>query len=179
LKAREKHLIAARHYEEAAELHKEFERRQRAELVKRREEYFEHREGERVAIERRNAKKRESTAARWATKEEHLRHSMNGDLHPLQMGVGHIASKLRTAKAEYVGEDDEILKGESYVSAAKEGGNIYRRSTSVERSQAPTTMTTARRELARPQPMTTTKRLAEAEYRQSAETPWRRQQRRR
>jgi hypothetical protein len=179
LKAREKSLIAARHFEEAAQLHKEFERRQRAELAKRREEYFEHREVERIAIERRNARKRESTAARWANKVEQVRHSMDNNVRPLQMGVGHLAAKVRSTKAEYIGEDDEILRGESYVSAAKESGNIYRRASSVSRNEAPMTMVTSRREIARPQPMTTTKRLAEAEYRQSAETPWRRQQRRR
>lgn len=173
LREREKHLIGSRRFDEAAALHKEFEIRQKQELQRRREEYFEHFEKERQVLERRNERKRVSSSDHWGNKVDHLHHQMNGELQPLQRGVGHLTAKVACSKAEYIGEDDPILLDEAYLVEAKDGGNIYRRSLSLSRSMHPRTMTTTRRELVRPQPMTTTQRLSEAQYRQSAETLWR------
>jgi hypothetical protein len=173
LREREKHLIGSRRFEEAAALHKEFEIRQRQELQRRREEYFEHFEKERTALERRNERKKASSKDHWDNHVNHFTHEMNGELRPLRKGVGQLTAKVECSKAEYIGEDDPILRGESYLTEARDGGNIYRRTRALTRNIHPRSMTATRRELVRPQPMTTTQRLSEAQYRQSAETLWR------
>jgi hypothetical protein len=173
LRDRERHLIVSRRFDEAAQLHREFERRQRQELVKRREEYFEHCERERAEIVRRNARRRASVSVHWGNRVDVFASRAHAELQALRIGVGHLTAKVATSKAEYIGEDDRILRDESYLAEARDGGNIYRRTTTLARSIVPRTMITARREITRPHPMTTTQRLSEAEYRQSAETPWR------
>jgi hypothetical protein len=173
LREREKHLIGSRRFEEAAALHREFEQRQKLELQRRREEYFEHFEKERAAIERRNERRKLSVSDHWGNKVAHLVSEMDGELRPLRKGVGHLTAKVATSKAEYIGEDDPILREESYLTEARDGGTIYRRSRALTRSLHPRSMVTATREIVRPQPMTTTRRLSEAQYRQSAETVWR------
>jgi hypothetical protein len=173
LREREKHLIGSRRFEEAAELHKEFEKRQKQELQKRREEYFAHSEKERAVLERRNERRRAAARDRWNGKVDHFEFLMDRELRPLRKGVGHLTAKAACSKAEYVGEDDPILREESYLAEARDGGNIYRRSLALTRSIHPRTMTFTTREIVRPQPMTTTRRLSEAQYRQSAETTWR------
>jgi hypothetical protein len=173
LRDRERHLILSRRFDEAAQLHKEFERRQRQELVKRREEYFEHCEKERAEIERRNARRRASVSAHWGNRVDLFAYRMQGELQALRNGVSHLTAKVAASKAEYIGEDDRILRDDSYLAEVRDGGNVYRRTTSLARSIVPRTLTTARREITRPCPRTTTQRLSEAEYRQSAQTPWR------
>jgi hypothetical protein len=173
LREREKHLIGSRRFQEADALHKEFERRQKEELQRRREEYFQHFEKERAVLERRNERRRRSVADHWGNHVDHFTHEMNRELQPLRKGVGHLTSKVACSKAEYIGEDDPILRDESYLTEARDGGNIYRRTRALTRSVHPRSMVATRREILRPQPMTTTRQLSEAQYRQSAETVWR------
>jgi hypothetical protein len=124
-------------------------------------------------MERRNERKKTSAADYWNSKVGHFTHSMNGELIPLRKGVGYLTAKVACSKAEYIGEDDPILLEESYLTEARDGGNIYRRTRALTRSLHPRTMVQTKREIERPQPMTTTRRLSEAQYRQSAETLWR------
>jgi hypothetical protein len=98
---------------------------------------------------------------------------MNAELRPLRKGVGHLTAKVASSKAEYIGEDDPILREESYLTEARDGGNIYRRTRALTRSLHPRSMVATRREILRPHPFTTTRQLSEAQYRQSAETIWR------
>jgi hypothetical protein len=102
---------------------------------------------------------------------------MHGELRPLRKGLGHLTAKVACSKAEYIGEDDPILREESYLAEARDGGNIYRKTRQLTRSIHPRSMVATTREIERPQPMTTTRRLSEAQYRQSAETTWRIQKR--
>jgi hypothetical protein len=143
------------------------------ELQRRREEYFDRFEKERGVLERRNERKRVASEEHWGRKVDHQMYEMNSELGPLRKGVGHLTAKVTRSKAEYIGEDDPILLDESYLTEARDGGNIYRRARVLARSVHPRSMTDSQRNIVRAQPMATTRRLSEAQYRQSAETVWR------
>jgi hypothetical protein len=83
LRERERHLIVCRRFQEAARLHTEFMRRQKEELVRRREEYFAHVEKERSELERRNVCKTAAVTADWNRKIEKFMRSMDVELRGL------------------------------------------------------------------------------------------------
>jgi hypothetical protein len=168
LREKERHLIGSRRFEEAAKLHKEFERRQREELVRRREEYFAHFEQERVDLQRRNDRKARAVEADYKRRMDHLVHSRDSEVVPLRGGVGNLLDKLTTRKAEYVGEDDMILKDDPGLARAREAGNMFRTGLPVfTRGSNPRSMVSTRREIERPSPVMSTKQMSDTMYRQN------------
>ncbi|KAK8897122.1 hypothetical protein M9Y10_015056 [Tritrichomonas musculus] len=115
LKEREKHMIGCRMFKEAAELHKEFEKRQKVELQRRREEYFKSFEISRVALEKRTQRRRDACQSDWERKIQHAEHMMNKEVKPIQDSIGFMQKRLNSARAEYIGEDDPIIKGDKEV----------------------------------------------------------------
>jgi hypothetical protein len=168
LRDRERHLIVCRRFQEAARLHAEFVRRQREELVRRREEFFVHLERQRSELERRNVCKASAVNADWKRKIDKFILSMERELAPLRSGVANLLSKLTAAKAEYIGEDDPILANDPLLTRARDSGNIFRASTSTfTQSGPPRSIVATRRPIERPVTVMTTKRLSTAMYRQN------------
>jgi hypothetical protein len=168
LREREKHLVGSRRFEEAAALHEEFLRRQDQELIKRREEYFSHFEQDRAELERRNDRRNSSIRADWTRKINHFRHLMDGELLPLRQGVANLLAKLHTAKAEYIGEDDPIIRSDPSITLAKESGNIFRVSQPVfSRGLLPRSMVSSQRSIERQKVLMSTRRMAEAMRKQN------------
>jgi hypothetical protein len=168
LREREKRLIASRRFEEARQAHKEFEQRQKEELVKRREEYFVHLERERAELERRNARKTSAIVADWTRKINHFKHSMEGELKPLRDGVSNLLTKLTIAKAEYVGEDDPILNNDTGLSQVRQSGNIFRTSSpAFTRAANPRSIVATRRPIERPVTVASTRMMSKAMCRQT------------
>jgi len=168
LREKEKHMIGSRRFEEAAKLHKEFERRQKQELVKRREEYFAHFEQERLELERRNTRKSRAIETDYTRRMDHLAHTMNSELTPLRSGVANILDKAVARKAEYVGEDDMILKNDPGLAEARDAGNMFRTGRpTLTRGGHPRSMVSTRRPTERPSPVMSTKQMSDAMYRQN------------
>jgi hypothetical protein len=168
LRERERHLIVCRRFQEAAKLHTEFMRRQKEELVRRREEYFAHVEKERSELERRNVCKTAAVTADWNRKIEKFMRSMDVELRGLRKGVANLLTKLTAAKAEYIGEDDPILADDPLMTRARDSGNIFRASTpALTKGTPPRSIVARRRPFERPVTVMTTKRLSTAMYRQN------------
>jgi hypothetical protein len=168
LREKERHLIGSRRFDEAAQLHREFERRQREELVRRREEYFAHFEQERLALERRNARKARAIEDDYKRRMDHLIHTRDSEVIPLRGGVANLLNKLTTRKAEYIGEDDMILTNDPGLARARDAGNIFRTGPpAFTRGTDPRSMVSARREIERPTPLMSAKQMSDAMYRQN------------
>ncbi|OHT13072.1 hypothetical protein TRFO_03502 [Tritrichomonas foetus] len=110
LREREKHLIGSRRFEEASKVHAEFERAQKKELVKRREEYCKRFEKRRENVITRNSKIMNACETDWERKISHAEFLKDKELQPLRESVANLESKLKRAKAEYIGEDDPIVR---------------------------------------------------------------------
>jgi dihydroorotase-like cyclic amidohydrolase len=126
LREREHHMIGCRRFEEAANLHREFERRQAQELRERRREYFVHRERTREQVERRGERRERAAIANWDRKVARAKLSMESELAPLRGGCANFGAKVGAARAEYVGEDDPILRQDPTLADARESGNMFR-----------------------------------------------------
>jgi hypothetical protein len=161
LRERERHLIGSRRFSEAAHLHREFDRRQQSELIKRREEFFLSREHERALLEQRNRRTRASVDADWNRKVDQCRRQMDAELQPLRAAVANLLCKLITAKAEYIGEDDPILRTEPSLTAARDSGNQFRQTKTNAQGARPRTMAASLRPLRRGLIMMTTKKCSE------------------
>jgi hypothetical protein len=168
LRDKERHLMGSRRYEEAARLHREFLKRQEMELQRRREEYFDHFEHERSMLERRNEKKSFALDTNWSRKIGHFTDLMNRELVPLRKAVANLLHKLLAAKAEYIGEDDPILKSDPALGDARSVGNMYRVSQPhFTRGLLPHTIARSKRPV-RPQTvLMSTRQMAETMFRQS------------
>jgi hypothetical protein len=163
LRERERHLIGGRRFLEAAELHREFNRRQRAELVQRREEFVVKRERDREQLEKRNRQSRVCLDMEWTRKIERCQRQMEAELQPLRAAVGNLWRKLVTAKTEYIGEDDPILRGEPCLAGGRESGNLFRTENvgPMETGPRPRTMKATVRPLNRGLLMMTTKTMSQ------------------
>lgn len=115
IKDRERHMIGCRMFKEAEELHKEFEKRQKEELQRRRYEYFQSFEVERKELERRTNRKRTAARSDWERKINHTQHIAGKETKPLGNAVNYLEKKLVDAKAEYIGEDDPIINNEKEI----------------------------------------------------------------
>jgi hypothetical protein len=176
LREKEKHLVGSRRFPEAARLHAEFLKRQNDELVRRREEFAEHFEHDRNEVERRNYRRTSTVQSDWNRKINHFRHMMNSELAPLRQGVANLLEKLMTAKSEYIGEDDPILRNEPQLMSARDSGNLMRVSAPVfTRGLLPRTMVATTRAIEREKALMSTRRMAEAMKRQSQKFDSRRQ----
>jgi hypothetical protein len=168
LREKEKHLVGSRRFQEAAKLHAEFLKRQELELVTRREEFADHFENGRLEVERRNERKNATIKADWNRKINHFKHLMNTELLPLRQGVTNLLEKLIVAKAEYIGEDDPIIKDDGWLTEAKNSGNLFRTSQPVfTRGLPPRTMASTQRSIERQKVLMSTRRMAEAMRRQT------------
>jgi hypothetical protein len=168
LREKEKHLVGSRRFPEAAQLHAEFLKRQNEELIRRREEFADHFEAGRNEVDKRNHRRTATLQSDWNRKINHFRHMMNSELAPLRQGVANLLDKLMTAKAEYIGEDDPILRNEPGLMSARESGNLMRTSAPVfTRGLLPKTMVATTRAVEREKALMSTRRMAEAMRRQS------------
>jgi hypothetical protein len=168
LREKERHLIGSRRFVEADALHKEFIQRQEQELVRRRQEYFEHFENMRTQVERRNTRKITALKADWDRKVDHLKHLMNAELRPLREAVENLLRKWLNAKSEYIGEDDPILKGDQSLTRAQQSGNLFRVSEpTYARNATPRTIVSNRRCIEREKALMSTRRMAETMRRQN------------
>ena len=168
LREKERHLIGSRRFDEAEELHKEFLKRQKQELVKRREEFAAHFEKERVQMEKRMERKQRGIKSDWDRKMNHFTHMMNKELVPLRQGVAFLERKLQDAKAEYIGEDDPIVADDPSLTVAKTTGNQFLVSRAlIDRAPPKTTITATRRDIYRPQAVMSTRKMAAAMRRQN------------
>ena len=164
IKDRERHMIGCRMFKEAEELHKEFERRQKIELQRRREEYYTSFEISRKALEKRTNRKRTAIRSDWDRKLDHTNHMMKKELNPLSNSVGFLESKLIDNKAEYVGEDDPIINREK---------DMYRSmSYSVSppmmtRGVTPRSMVNSTRSIEAPSQVMSTKRMSQTMLKQN------------
>ena len=159
LKEREKHMIGCRMFKEAAELHKEFEKRQKVELQKRREEYFKSFEISRVALEKRVQRKRTACQSDWERKIKHAEHMMNKELKPLQDNVGYQQTRLNTARAEYIGEEDPILNQDKEI--IEERTYHVTPPVSTRGLRAPRTMLKTTRSIDQPTSLMSTKQISQ------------------
>jgi hypothetical protein len=168
LREKEKHLVGSRRFKEAAKLHAEFLVRQQQELVTRRAEFADHFENDRIQIERRNDRKNATIKADWNRKINHFKHLMNTELLPLRQGVQNLLEKLIVAKAEYIGEDDPIIREDDWLTPAKNSGNLFRTTKPVfTRGLLPRTMAASQRSIERQKVLMSTRRMAEAMRRQT------------
>jgi vacuolar-type H+-ATPase subunit H len=168
LRDREKHLIISRSFTEASKLHREYLARQEQELQKRREEYFQRHEKIRSDIQYRNDQRGFAFDNHWNVKLDELRDKMNAELVPLRKSVSNLLYKVLAAKAEYVGEDDTILKTDPALDDARTVGNIYRVSQpAFTKGLVPLTLAKSNRPLTRPTPVMSVAQMAEATFRQS------------
>ncbi|OHT09548.1 hypothetical protein TRFO_21608 [Tritrichomonas foetus] len=164
IKDRERHMIGCRMYKEAAELHKEFEKRQKEELQRRREEYYQSFEISRNLLEKRTNRKRTAIRSDWERKMNHTEHIRNKETRPLTAGVGYLESKLIDNKAEYIGEDDPIINNEKAIYDSK----TYRVSPPMmTRGVTPRTMVSATRSLESPPQVVSTKKMSATMMRQN------------
>ena len=163
LKDRERHMIGCRMFKEAEELHKEFERRQKIELQRKREEYYRSFEINRKALEKRVNRKREAVLSDWNRKIQHAEHMMNKEINPLKEGCGNYERKLIAAKAEYIGENDPILVNEKGFFSP-----TYRVSPPIQtRGLVPRSMKHSTRLIQQPSEVTTTKKLSDTMIKQN------------
>jgi hypothetical protein len=168
LREKEKHLVGSRRFPEAANLHAEFLRRQNVELIRRREEFADHFEAGRNEVDKRNHRRTATLQGDWNRKINHFRHLMNGELAPLRQGVANLLDKLMTAKAEYIGEDDPIIRNDPGLLSARDSGNVMRTSAPVfTRGLLPKTMVGSARSIEREKALMSTRRMAETMRRQS------------
>ncbi|OHT17442.1 hypothetical protein TRFO_12408 [Tritrichomonas foetus] len=164
LKEKEKHMIGCRMFKEAAELHKEFEKRQKVELQRRREEYYRSFEINRNVLEKRNNRKLTAIQSDWDRKIRHAEHMMNKELNPLRDGCNFLERKLTAAKAEYIGEDDPIIKREKEVYSPQ----TYKVSPPMQtRGYVPRTMYQSTRTIEHPSEVTSTKKMSDTMMRQN------------
>jgi hypothetical protein len=168
LREREKHLVGSRRFPEAKALHSEFLRRQDDELVRRREEYAIHFENDRAELGRRNDRRNYTIQSDWNRKINHFKHMMNAELLPLRQGVANLLEKLMTAKSEYIGEDDPILRDDPGLTRARDSGNQFRVSEpTFTRGLLPRSMVTTERSIRREKALMTTRRMAETMKKQT------------
>jgi len=126
LREKEKHLLGSRRFEEAAQLHKEFRKRQFEELIRRREEYFLHMEKKRAEVVGLNKRELVALDTDWAERVALVKHRAGSELAPLREALARLLKKLVTAKAEYIGGDDPILKLDPSLDGARTSGNQFK-----------------------------------------------------
>lgn len=110
LHERERHLAGSRRFREANEAHKEFEKAQKKDLQKRREDYAKYFETGRQEVVRRNEKIMNACESNWETKISHAEFLKNKEIQPLLNSVAVLKRKLIGVQAEYIGEDDPIIR---------------------------------------------------------------------
>jgi hypothetical protein len=168
LRDKEKHLIISRSFGEAAKLHREYVARQEQELQRRREEFFNRFEHDRSDLQRRNDCRSFALDGHWNVKFDELRFHMDAELIPMRKSVANLLHKLLAAKAEYIGEDDPILKGDPTLEDARAVGNMYSVSAPTHaRGPLPLTLARSKRPLRPQTPMMSTAQMAETMFRQS------------
>lgn len=111
----EKQLVASRRFKEAAMVHIEFLARKKYELERKKDVYYQKFEKGRTQVEVRNSKRKQATESNWDRKINNADHNKTKEIEALREAVRNLESKLISAKAEYIGEDDPIL------AEAKEG----------------------------------------------------------
>jgi hypothetical protein len=109
----EKHLITSRRFREADKFHREILVRQKAELVVQRERYLRSFEVERVRIANRNKKAMDAVHVFWQRRIEVARDECHTAIAAKRAAVENLWHKLIAARAEYIGEDDGTVLGES------------------------------------------------------------------
>ena len=105
----EKQLVASRRFKEAAIVHVEFLARKKKELERKKDDYYRKFEKGRTQVEVRNTKRQQATETNWDRKVKNADHNKNKEIQALREAVSNLESKLISAKAEYIGEDDPIL----------------------------------------------------------------------
>lgn len=115
LKEQEKHLIISRRFKEAAELHKEFEKKLKQEMQLNKERYAKSFEFKRKELETRNSKKLNAVDTRWSRKVSHAEFIASSEINPLRGGVNNLEHKLVSRKSEYIGEDDDIVRRDDRI----------------------------------------------------------------
>lgn len=106
----EKGLTGSRRYKEAEKVHREFLKKQKAELEQQRIKYYKSFELERKRIEARNKRAQSAIHTQWERKTSSFKEEMDAKLKSKQLGVENLKSKLISAESEYIGEDDPILQ---------------------------------------------------------------------
>lgn len=157
IKDRERHMIGCRMFKEAEALHKEFEKRQKEELQRRRYEYYQSFEIERKELEGRTNRKRTAARSDWERKINHTQHIANKETKPLGSACGYLERKLVDAKAEYIGEDDPIINDEKeiYESTRFRGYKPI-----LSRTITPRTLLSSTKSISAPSTLITTKRMS-------------------
>ena len=79
-------------------------------MQKRREDYAKHFETGRQEVVRRNEKIMNACESNWETKISHAEFLKNKEIQPLLNSVAVLKRKLIGAQAEYIGEDDPIIR---------------------------------------------------------------------
>lgn len=157
IKDRERHMIGCRMFKEAEQLHKEFEKRQKEELQRRRFEYFQSFEIERKELEGRNNRKKTAVRSDWERKIDHTQHVANKETKPLGNAVGYLERKLIDAKAEYIGEDDPIINEEK---ALYESTRFKRYQPTISRTITPRSLLSSQKSISSLSANITTKRMS-------------------
>lgn len=110
LHERERHLATSRRFREADKVHEEFERAQKKDLSKKRQEYYKTFEARREEVIRHNSKIISANETDWERRISHAEFLKNKEVKALINSVSFLESKLMAAKAEYTGEDDPIIR---------------------------------------------------------------------
>ena len=108
----EKSLIGSRRYKEADKIHREFLKKQKQELEQQRIKYYQSFEKERKRIETRNKRATQAVVVQWERKVEKMKEEMENKLHAKRCAIDNLKHKLVSAEAEYIGEDDPIVREE-------------------------------------------------------------------
>jgi hypothetical protein len=107
---REKHLVGSRRFEEAEQIHKEFEAAKKRDLQKGRGLWHDRFELRRNALHERGRKMQDACETRILAKQNLVEHSRGKEVKSLDKSREYLTKKLTAAKGEYIGEDDPILR---------------------------------------------------------------------